>query len=132
MILERGPFSLVITIVELLGRKNRRSGLESREYGRKDHTTLPLSANVGTNFAVKRRSLGRYSSLVNSGQGVCFVLQWNYNKTQHTKIHISHKITHHSQIKHGTQCYSNNKGHITRNEYSTKSKAIPVTGGGGL
>jgi hypothetical protein len=33
--LERGPLSLV-NIEELLGRKSRGSGLESREYGRRD------------------------------------------------------------------------------------------------
>jgi hypothetical protein len=26
---------------------------------------------------------------------------------------ISHKITHHTQAKHGTQNYTNNKGHTT-------------------
>jgi hypothetical protein len=59
--------------------------------------------------------------------------QWYYNKTQHTKIHISHKITHSAQTKHSTQSYTNNKGHFTRNEYNTKeSKAIPVIGLGSL
>jgi hypothetical protein len=58
--------------------------------------------------------------------------QWYYIKTQHTKIHISHKITHHAKKKHNTQSYTNNKGHITHNEYSTEIKAIPVTGRGGL
>jgi hypothetical protein len=29
--------------------------------------------------------------------------QWYYNKTQHTKMHVSHKITHHAQIKYSTQ-----------------------------
>jgi hypothetical protein len=46
--LERGPLSLVSTIEELLGRKSSGSGLENREYGRRDSVTLttwhPLSA----------------------------------------------------------------------------------------
>jgi hypothetical protein len=52
MCLERGPISLVMsTIEELLERKSSSSGLESREYGRKDpsrwpHGT-PLSAKGG-------------------------------------------------------------------------------------
>jgi hypothetical protein len=34
--LERGPLSLLSTTEELLGRKSSGSGLESREYGRRD------------------------------------------------------------------------------------------------
>jgi hypothetical protein len=34
--LERGQLSLMSTTEELLGRKNRGSGLENREYGRRD------------------------------------------------------------------------------------------------
>jgi hypothetical protein len=34
--LERGPLSLVSTIEEVLGRNISGSGLENREYGRKD------------------------------------------------------------------------------------------------
>jgi hypothetical protein len=34
--LERGPLSLVSTTEELLGRKSNGSGLEIREYGRRD------------------------------------------------------------------------------------------------
>jgi hypothetical protein len=63
MVLERGPFSLVGTIEELLGRESSGSGLKNREYGRRESATLttshPLSAEVGINFPDKRRSLGR-------------------------------------------------------------------------
>jgi hypothetical protein len=51
--LERDSHTLVIKIEELLGTKS----LENREYGRRD----PSRAPRGTNFADKRRSLGRYS-----------------------------------------------------------------------
>jgi hypothetical protein len=39
--LERGPLSLVSTTEELLGRKISGSGLENREYGRRDPSRLP-------------------------------------------------------------------------------------------
>jgi hypothetical protein len=65
--LERGPLSLVSTTEELLARNRSGSGLESREYGRRDPSRSSRGTlypqKVGTNFADKRRSLGRYRSL---------------------------------------------------------------------
>jgi hypothetical protein len=57
--LERGPFSLVSTIEELLGRKSGGSGLESREYGRRGSAETPLSPQkAGIMFADSGRSVG--------------------------------------------------------------------------
>jgi hypothetical protein len=65
--LKRGPLSLASTLEKLLGRNSGGSGLENREYGRRDPPLFPhdtLFAKVSTDFAKKGRSLGRYSSLM--------------------------------------------------------------------
>jgi hypothetical protein len=77
MDLERGPLSLVSTTGEILGKKSSCSGLKIREYGRRDPLRWPrdtLSATVGTNFADKRLSLGRYSSLADKDHAVIIII----------------------------------------------------------
>jgi hypothetical protein len=50
--LERGPLSFVSTTGELLGRKRSGSGLEIREYGRRDPSvTSPTSDGLSVDIA---------------------------------------------------------------------------------
>jgi hypothetical protein len=73
--LEEVPLSLVNKI-EMLERKSSVSGLESREYGRRDPSRWSRGTlypqKLALNFADKLRSLVRYSSLSDSGRGVLY------------------------------------------------------------
>jgi hypothetical protein len=64
---ERGPFSLVSTIEELLERKNSVSGLGSREYGRRDPSRWQRGILYPRNLALtSSTSFCRSDSIVRS------------------------------------------------------------------
>jgi hypothetical protein len=77
--LERGLLSLVNTIEELLGRKSSGSGLESREYRRRDPSRWPRGFLYPQNLAL--------TSPISSGRSVGIVR----SRTQATEFLIAYK-----------------------------------------
>jgi hypothetical protein len=68
MSLERGPLSLVSTNEELLGRKSSGSGLENREYGRRDQLYWPRNTFYLQELALTSLTSGGHSvGIVSSG-----------------------------------------------------------------
>jgi hypothetical protein len=79
--LERGPFSPVITIKELLERKSSGFGLENLEYGCRDQSRWPQ----GTPYPQKLRK----TSPTNGGRSVGVVRSWTHaTEFSYSKNHI--------------------------------------------
>jgi hypothetical protein len=74
--LERGPFSLVSAIEELLGRKGTGSGLKSQEYGRRDPSRWPRGTIYPQKLALTSRTSGGRSVgiVLSQAQGTEFSL----------------------------------------------------------
>jgi hypothetical protein len=92
--LERGPFSLASTTEELIGRKSRGSGIESRENGRRDLSHWPC----GTLYPRKSwpsggQSVGIVCSQTQALEFFCFVciikdfIEWNCIKLSEIILH---------------------------------------------
>jgi hypothetical protein len=65
--LERGPLSLMSTIKELLGRESNGSGLETRDYCRRDSSGWPRGTLCPQNLAlISLTSGGRSVGIVSS------------------------------------------------------------------
>jgi hypothetical protein len=81
--LERGPFSLVSAIEELLGRKRSCSGLESREYGRRVPSRWPRGTVCPQKLALTSptsggRSVGIVRSLTKAAEFILDIA-WGLN-----------------------------------------------------
>jgi hypothetical protein len=56
--MKRAPLSLVSTIEELHGRKGNGSGLERREYGRRDPSRCPRGTSYSQKLALTSPTIG--------------------------------------------------------------------------
>jgi hypothetical protein len=83
--LERGPFSLVSTIEELLERNSSGSGLESRDYGHRDPSRWPCGTLYPQKLAL--------TSPTSDGRSVSIVRSW----TQATEFSLVFSITGHAR-----------------------------------
>jgi hypothetical protein len=77
--MKRGPLSLVSTIEELLGRNSSSSGLEIREYGRRDPLRWPRDTLYQQKLALTSptsggRLVGKVRSRTKAKECLCFCL----------------------------------------------------------
>jgi hypothetical protein len=79
--LERGPLSLVSTIEELLGRKSSGSGLEIRDYGRRDPSQWPRGTLYPQKLALTSPTSSRLSVCIvrSRTQATEFSFSWGMN-----------------------------------------------------
>jgi hypothetical protein len=75
--LERDPLSLVSTIEELLGRKNSGSGLENREYGRRNPLLRQRDTLYPKKLALTSSTSGGRSRTKATEFSFVLVNEWN-------------------------------------------------------
>jgi hypothetical protein len=93
---------------ELLGRNSSLSGLESREYGRRNLSSWPHGAlypkQIGPFFADKRRTVGRCRPFASSGHGVQFSLVSARVSRRHATCLSHYVLTAESGVKPSSIC----------------------------
>jgi hypothetical protein len=130
--LERGPLSLGATIEELLGRKSSGSGLENREYGRRDPSCWPRCILYPQKLILSSPASGGRSVVIVGSRTEATELLYHYNIiVLITRISVAIHVLWHRvawtyiytlslllvllELQMGVSRYTNNKGHITHN-----------------
>jgi hypothetical protein len=81
--MERGPLRLLSTIEEILGRKSSGSGLENRDYGRRNASLCPRDILYPQKLAL--------TSLASGCRSVDIVRSWTQATELYTeRIHVTH------------------------------------------
>jgi hypothetical protein len=99
--LERGPLSLLSTTDELLGRKSSGSGLENREYGRRNPSCWPRGTLYPQTFALTSPTTGGRSVgiVCSRSQATGFSLVLVYDKYAINKSRIIGRQVDHERAR---------------------------------